>query len=294
MLNEADARYWLGLVSSRRLRIRSEDEYLLLRRAVGLTAGFNRGPNRLARNIKSDKAALIVKTLEESGICELRGITRPAISSIERSIKELERDFLSGSRSSRTFAAPNWAYSLIKATLSTEVLEACKVYLETKTPFIYTPIILASSCEKSLIEMTSEEKSNRAFAFHRDIDNVKWLKLFVVLTSCEGGEHYYCMGSHHTGDRDVSDDYEMRVRSCGGFSYPFEAKTKYETHVYTGRFSDDSVLRIYGTQSVRNVSQINGEAWLEDTYGLHKGTPPKKGARLMLSVLIGKLDIRYE
>ena len=294
MISEVQARSWLTSVASGKPRIESNKDYLFLREAMGVTAGFNRGPNFEHANFSSEITLSVLSALELTGIYALGDVMEGCSWSIIKSIADLEEDFLASAKDSRTIPAPSWAYYLIKRALTSEVLQACKIYLGTDFPYLYTPVILASSHEQKLSTMTSEEKSDRAFAFHRDIDNVRWLKLFISLTHCEGGEHHYCIGSHYTFDRSVRSDYLNRVSSVSSFKLPFDAKTPYETHIYTGRFSDQSIEELFRSDSLHTIHPLKGHAWLEDTYGLHKGGPPTVGTRLVLSTLIGLLDIRYK
>lgn len=85
--------------------------------------------------------------------------------------------------------------------------------------------------------------------FHRDVDAWRSCKLFVYLTDVDeaGGPHVYVEGTHHRpGER------RLRMSDC-----------------------------IDGAERAVAVTGTAGFGFLADTFGVHRGLPPKRGERLM-------------
>ena len=97
--------------------------------------------------------------------------------------------------------------------------------------------------------------------YHRDADDYKFVKLFILLTDTENGngEQVYVKKSH----RKESLPIEM---------YKIE---RYSDKKIEESFPEDEVIKIYGKA---------GKCWLADTYGIHKGTVPTKTNRLLLQL----------
>ena len=94
--------------------------------------------------------------------------------------------------------------------------------------------------------------------FHRDQDSIRFVKLFIYLSDVgeDDGPHVFVRGSHRS-----------RFLLKGG-----------------RRFTDDEVFSKVPAEDVIRFTGPFGTAFLEDTYGLHKGTMPTHGTRLLLQV----------
>lgn len=94
--------------------------------------------------------------------------------------------------------------------------------------------------------------------FHRDNDAVRFLKLFVYMSDVgeDDGAHVFVQGSH-------LDSSLLEKRR---------------------RYQDREVLSSYNEAAVKKMTGVFGSAFLEDTYGLHKGAVPSKEPRLLLQV----------
>lgn len=93
--------------------------------------------------------------------------------------------------------------------------------------------------------------------YHRDNDAIKFIKLFMYLTDVTetSGPHVFIKGSQR--------------ENC------FEERR---------RFKDEEIETYFDKNSrVEYVGPL-GTAFLEDTYGLHKGTLPEKDKRLLIQV----------
>lgn len=103
--------------------------------------------------------------------------------------------------------------------------------------------------------------------FHRDVDDWKFLKLFVALTdfSSTNGPHIYVSGSSKSSDGRES------IR----------------------RYDDDEIIALFGQAAIKSMTPKAGEAFLEDTFGFHKGQPVNKGYRLMFQVTYSISPLPY-
>lgn len=97
--------------------------------------------------------------------------------------------------------------------------------------------------------------------FHFDLDRVKWLKAFFLLTdqTAETGAHLYVPGTQRDGG--ISEKLLER-----GYA----------------RLEDDEVAAFYSRDTWKTMEAPKGKILLEDTRGLHKGISLKRDHRLML------------
>ncbi|MGB9088607.1 MAG: phytanoyl-CoA dioxygenase family protein [Pseudomonas farsensis] len=93
--------------------------------------------------------------------------------------------------------------------------------------------------------------------FHRDVDDLRFIKLFVYLTDVDesAGPHAFVPGSQNSS----------------AFS-----KLK--------RYSDDEVTQHFGSDSIHYITGAKGSSFLENTFGLHKGRMPTQKPRLAFQV----------
>jgi hypothetical protein len=108
--------------------------------------------------------------------------------------------------------------------------------------------------------------AQQAENFHRDVDDWRFVKLFVYLTdvTMESGPHKYVL--HSSPQNKLTD-----IR----------------------RFDDDEVARTFGEDNIRTMTSKAGEAFLEDTYGIHKGQPVQSGHRLLFQVVYTMTPLPY-
>jgi hypothetical protein len=105
----------------------------------------------------------------------------------------------------------------------------------------------------------AEGPPEEAELFHRDKDDWRFLKLFVYLTDVDeqAGPHVYVPTSHRYKGAEFS-----RQR----------------------RYDESEVLHVFGQRGIHRFMGQRGTSFLENTYGLHRGLPPKRGRRLILQV----------
>jgi hypothetical protein len=102
--------------------------------------------------------------------------------------------------------------------------------------------------------ISGHDEPEEAERFHRDNDSIRFLKFFLYLTdvSAENGPHVYAAGSHRS-----SRLIERR------------------------RLSDQEVHDAFGAD-ILSMTGSSGDAFLEDTFGIHKGQLPRSGRRLLV------------
>jgi hypothetical protein len=111
---------------------------------------------------------------------------------------------------------------------------------------------------------TADGKPRHAENFHRDFDDVNFIKLFIYLTDVgpENGPHEYIAGSHQV---------------------PLMCEIR--------RFSDEEVVASFPVNPKISFVGNAGTMFLENTYGLHRGQPVRKDRRLILQVIYSMLPI---
>lgn len=104
---------------------------------------------------------------------------------------------------------------------------------------------------------TGKEQAKDAQLFHRDVDDIKFCKLFIYLTDVgpNDGPHTYVKGSSST-------NILTKIR----------------------RYQDEEIIAAFGENSIINFTRAKGSCFLVDTYGFHKGTLPVENDRLLLQV----------
>jgi hypothetical protein len=102
--------------------------------------------------------------------------------------------------------------------------------------------------------------------FHRDVDDWRFIKLFVYLTDVdvETGPHVYV--SHSSRDPTLS---------------------------IIRRYSDEEVSKHFRPEQIRVITGKAGDAFLEDTFGIHKGQPVERGQRLLFQAVYSMCALPY-
>ncbi|MGE4132953.1 MAG: hypothetical protein AB7F86_15030 [Bdellovibrionales bacterium] len=116
--------------------------------------------------------------------------------------------------------------------------------------------------------------------YHRDHDDYRFLALFVYLTDVEGGEfggeHEFIKGSHRI--ETMRKHFAKAPHLAEEFFYPrFKGNSADEVKMYKKLFSN----------KVTPVVGKKGSVFLADTFGLHKGVPPKSDDRLVCWIRYG-------
>lgn len=108
--------------------------------------------------------------------------------------------------------------------------------------------------------------AQQAEFFHRDVDDWRFVKLFVYLTDvgADSGPHVYVRASSN-------DERLAEIR----------------------RFPDEEVARVFGEQAIMTMTAQAGQGFLEDTFGIHKGQPVAQGTRLIFQAVYGLSPLPY-
>ncbi len=102
-----------------------------------------------------------------------------------------------------------------------------------------------------------EEKKRNAQVFHYDCDFKKFFKVFIYLNDIDelSGPHIFIEKTH---------------------------KKKFLEHIIAERFEDEEIFSKYGEMRKRVFTNKKGSLIIEDTFGFHKGEPPKSKTRSMI------------
>lgn len=108
--------------------------------------------------------------------------------------------------------------------------------------------------------------AQQAEHFHRDVDDWRFVKLFIYLTDvgAENGPHIYV--SHSSSSPKFR---EIR------------------------RFHDQEVVQAFGADKVLELTGNAGQGFLEDTFGIHKGQPVASGRRLIFQAVYSMFPLPY-
>ena len=214
-------------------------------------------------NLNSDERK-IVKDLKKDGFSDLGiALSQEQIDSISKSLKNLkcyDTAIANGpevdvnSTNHKVQLAQYKREDLVKIeeildiANDSQILNVVSKYLGLK------PTISNINCWWSF---SDRDAAKEAQFFHRDLDDFKFLKIFFYLTDVtdQSGPHIYVKGSHK-----VNKLLELR------------------------RFSDDEVQDTFTDKNILTLTSPKGSAFIEDTYGIHKGQLPLNGNRLLLQI----------
>lgn len=112
--------------------------------------------------------------------------------------------------------------------------------------------------------LPTQSQGARFQEYHRDVDDWRFLKLFVYLSDVDegSGPHSYVRTSHNTG---------------------FDLKAKAYDH--------SEVERRFGAENIVTVTGPPGTTFMADTLGVHRGGRPTTRPRLMLQVQYSLLPV---
>ncbi len=106
-----------------------------------------------------------------------------------------------------------------------------------------------------------EASSEAAQLYHFDLDRIKWIKIFIYLSDVtdETGPHCYINGSHASGTK-------PKALLKRGYA----------------RIPDEDLAKYHNQNDFVKINAEAGTVFAGDTKCWHKGTPLKKGSRLVL------------
>jgi hypothetical protein len=108
--------------------------------------------------------------------------------------------------------------------------------------------------------------AQQAENFHRDVDDWRFVKLFIYLTDVgrNNGPHIYV--SHSSGSPKL-----RQIR----------------------RLTDEEVVAAFGAERILELKGCAGDGFLEDTFGIHKGQPVVSGRRLIFQAVYSMYPLPY-
>lgn len=146
---------------------------------------------------------------------------------------------------------------LLELANSPAILDIVTSFLGCKPTLSYLAVWWSYHTDKG-----AQEAEN----FHRDVDDWRFLKLFIYLT-------------------DVNE-------SAGPHVYVVESSTSNKLRQIR-RFEDAEVLAAFGKERVLTITGKAGQAFLEDTFGIHKGNPIQNGNRLIFQAVYSMFPLPY-
>lgn len=131
-------------------------------------------------------------------------------------------------------------------------------------------------CKPTLSNITlwnsfpSDDGPRNSEYYHRDVDDIRFVKMFIYLSDVDhkSGPHVYVEGS-------AKENKCLEIR----------------------RYQDSEVMDSIDPKSIRIITGKVGDTFIEDTFGLHKGTVVEHGVRTVLQFEYSMFPIassRYE
>ncbi|MBN9088892.1 MAG: phytanoyl-CoA dioxygenase family protein [Reyranella sp.] len=240
------------------------------RRIAGLVARFLPPAKPVDPQLAPD-----VRHLQDQGFVNLDGLVTPAMA------EEMRRHF----EKSKVFA-PYLEHSPVvslqeAAKLDSHVLQiadqdliTCPHLLDIANDSKVLSIVEgAFGCKPTIGLMmawwsvpTTDRKARHAQLFHRDYDDVDFLKLFIYLNDVdsENGPHEFVRSSQ----------LSPKLRGAG-------------------RYSDEEVAAAFPPDQIVSFTGPASSAFIVNTTGLHRGLNVQKGTRLILQVVFSMLPMAY-
>jgi hypothetical protein len=141
---------------------------------------------------------------------------------------------------------------LKKIATSSIFYNIAKNYLNSRKLTINTHCFISHP-----LKISEDIKKKNAQYFHYDCDYKKFLKIFIYLTDVDkySGPHCFIEATH--------------------------IKKKFK-HILAERINDNEILNNYPSKDYKKFIKPKGSVIFEDTFGLHKGSFPKKKSRAVL------------
>ena len=222
-----------------------------------------RRPSRLpSRNFEREKE--IFSSLTEEGYAWLPQFVDPA--TILRIQRHLEGALISERFSKRRsgFTIDNIPSDVHVAEYETQhLLNSPDIVALAMNPVLIDAASAYLGCKPTISNLSlwwsfpTGDGAQEAENYHRDVDDWRFVKFFLYLTDVDeaSGPHRFVRGSN-TSSR----------------------------FLFIKRFTDQEVERCYGASNCLTMLGSSGDAFLEDTFGLHKGQPPTGKRRLVFQV----------
>ncbi len=152
------------------------------------------------------------------------------------------------------------------------ILQAPHLLGLANAPFILSIVEAFLGCRPTIGYLASwwsfaaDGPAQAAERFHRDVDDWRFVKLFIYLTDVDDvtGPHIYVQHS-------ANDARLTKIR----------------------RYTDPEVSDAFGESCILRIKGAAGSAFLENTFGLHKGEPVSAGHRLIFQAVYSISGLPY-
>lgn len=105
--------------------------------------------------------------------------------------------------------------------------------------------------------------SSNAQLYHQDLDYLKFIKVFIYLKDINenNGPHKYVVASSLAAEQELGEGYKLN-----------------------SRLDEELVENIFGSENIKTFTGQKGTIIIENTLGLHRGTPVVEGSRLLVQL----------
>lgn len=239
------------------------------RRVVGMpqrSAAADRLASRLPRHSNLPEAAETFKRLDTDGYSMLPGLLSDEQVKEMRGYFETRLAFDGYRPEVGKFKAPQNAPkgTHVANFDHLDVVNAPHALAVANNPIVLSAVGDVLGAKPTISYMTAwwsiahGEAAKEAELYHRDVDDLRFIKLFIYLTDVDegSGPHAFVKGTHKV-------DKLTEIR----------------------RLSEEEVAREFGAGNMLSFTGPAGTAFIENTYGVHRGVPPKTRTRLLFQVL---------
>ncbi|MCA6121820.1 phytanoyl-CoA dioxygenase family protein [Bradyrhizobium sp. WSM 1704] len=262
----------MGIISGLQNRVKTLTDpryrhFYAQRRVTGMqerNAAADRLAATLPRPLQSEDASEVTQKLDQHGYVMLPPLTANQVGDM-RAYFTGRMAYDSWLPDNPMFSAPDNAPpgTHVANFRHEDVIGAPHALAIANNPIILSAVghILGAkptiSCMSAWWSIAHGEKAKEAELFHRDVDDYRFVKLFVYLTDVDetSGPHSFVEGTHK-----INKLTEVR------------------------RFSEDEIAREFAGKNL-SFTGAAGTMFLENTYGIHRGVPPKSRNRLLFQVL---------
>ena len=235
-------------------------------------------------NITASDFEKVIKTVHEEGyakmpfrlseqICdflveESKGFKYDCVVRDENGMRHEKIDILK-ERPEATITASAEVKSLMKNKLIRDIADDNVIKSIVSILLRCKPSIHSLNFWHSYTTPNGKAESECAQEFHYDLDEFRWLKVFIFLTEVgiEDGPHIYIRGTHKVS-----------------------AKPRALLNKGYGRISDEEMSRFYPKDTWQTITCKPGTIYIADTRCYHKANPVLNGKRTVLQPQYAKSD----
>jgi hypothetical protein len=261
-----DSRWWVFFLQRRFMRPATRRRLaarLARRRPQYVRNGLDGTPNPAADELTRSGIAMLGELLSPEACAELRDYFR------QRKVLDPHQPGSSHFLPDSTARHPA---THVAHHTATDVLRAPHLLALANSPKVLDIVAQFLGCKPTIGYLAAwwsyptGAGAQEAEHFHRDVDDWRFVKLFVYLTDVgpQSGPHIYV--KHSANSQRLT-----RIK----------------------RFMDDEVLRAFGAEAVLPMTAPAGQGFLEDTFGIHKGQPVQSGQRLIFQAVYSMSSLPY-